>query len=289
MIRLNIIGAGRVGKTLGLLWRRAEVANIQDVLCRSDESAQAATNCIGAGTPVTAWSELRPADVHLLAVPDDALPATGEKLAETIDLAGSIVFHTSGWLSSDDLSAARENGAFAASVHPIKGFPEPRSAADSFRGTWCAIEGQSEAVGVLRPAFEAIGAQLVDLETDRKPLYHTATIMACNYVVALAALAQKSLVASGIPDDRAMEMLIPLMRNTVDNLEHLGPVHALTGPVVRGDGTTVAAHLVALSKWDASVAHTYADLATHLIDIAAEQGTSPESLDRVEAALKSSS
>jgi predicted short-subunit dehydrogenase-like oxidoreductase (DUF2520 family) len=289
MFSLNIIGAGRVGKTLGLLWQRSGDAEIQDVLTRSEESARAAVECIGAGTPITSWTDLRPADIYLLSVPDDALPTAVETLVQTIDVSGAIVFHTSGWLSSADLAPATKAGALGASVHPIKGFPDPLTAAESFPGTWGAIEGDQNAVKVLRPIFENIGAHLINLDTDKKPLYHTATIIACNYVVGLAALAQSSLVACGLESDQAMEMLIPLMRNTVDNLERLGPVQALTGPVVRGDGSTIAAHLSALNDWDKSVAHTYADLAEHLIDLASQQGTDPEGLERVRTALATTS
>ena len=43
-------------------------------------------------------------------------------------------------------------------------------------------------------------------------------------------------------------MLLPLIRGSFENLERVSPVEALTGPIVRGDDQTVAAHLAALRK-----------------------------------------
>jgi predicted short-subunit dehydrogenase-like oxidoreductase (DUF2520 family) len=286
MKTLNIIGGGRVGKTLGLLWRQNGLAEVQQVFCRSTPAAVDAVGTIGAGEPTASWDDLVPAGVHLLSVPDDALPATVQRLAETIDLNGAVVFHTSGWMSSDYLDVARQHGAAVASVHPIKGFAEPVSAAASFDGTPCGIEGDKDAVSVLGDLFSHIGGRLIPVEAKMKPLYHTATIIGCNYVVALTALAQRSLVAAGITPDRAMEMLVPLLRGTVDNLERLGPVQALTGPISRGDASTVEAHMTALNAWDTRFAHTYADLGLHTVDIAAEQGTSDEMLDAMRGVLR---
>lgn len=286
MTTLNIIGGGRVGKTLGLLWAQTTLADVQSVLCRSQESADMAVKIVGAGTATSSWSEMKPADIHLLATPDDALVQTVRRLSESVDLSRSVVFHTSGWMSSENLSAAKENGAAVASVHPIKGFADPVTAAASFEGTRCGIEGEQAALKVLRPLFQSIGAELIEVDSAVKPLYHVATIIGCNYVVALTSLAQQSLVAAGIKPNQAMDMLIPLLRGTVNNLEKLGPTAALTGPISRGDATTVAAHLAALGAWNPRVADTYADLATHTIDIAAEQGTPAEALQRIADALK---
>jgi predicted short-subunit dehydrogenase-like oxidoreductase (DUF2520 family) len=282
---LNIIGAGRVGKSLGLIWRRAGVAKVGAVFCRSEESAIASVECIGGGTPVTEWNAIRPSDIHLVAVPDDALPSTVESLADHVDLAGSVVFHTSGWLTASALSPAAEAGAFVASVHPIKGFPDPESAAGTFAGTWCGVEGDQRALDVLRPAFKEVDAQLVSIEEGKKPLYHAATIVACNYVIGLTDLAHRALIAAGIESERAMAMLGPLLQTTAENLVRFGPVETLTGPVARGDVSTVAAHLEALQEWNEKAARTYVDQAGLLVDVARRKGTSVEALDRIERLL----
>lgn len=277
---LNIIGAGRIGKSLGLLWRDG-VVQIQDVQARSQDSAAHAVEVIGAGRPVVSFDELRPAAIHLLSVPDDALPKVVETLVQNVDVSGSTVFHTSGWLASDVLIQAKAAGAFVASIHPIKSFADPALAASSFSGTYCGQEGDSEALSVLSPLFETAGAVLVNLETSKKPLYHTATVITSNYLIALVQLAKSSLEASGVDDETSLKMLIPLIKGTAANVEAMGTVKALTGPIVRGDVSTVASHLNALAQWDPKVEYTYADLASHVVDIAAAAGTDESALNEI--------
>ena len=66
MQTLNIIGAGRLGQTLGRLAQQAGYG-IGSVLCRSAAAAEAACAFIGAGKPHTALHQVAPAALTLLA------------------------------------------------------------------------------------------------------------------------------------------------------------------------------------------------------------------------------
>ncbi|HSQ03373.1 MAG TPA: NAD(P)-binding domain-containing protein, partial [Burkholderiales bacterium] len=117
---LNVIGAGRVGRTLGALWSRSGHFAVQDVLCRTPASAQAAVDFIGAGAAVEALSRMRSADVWLIATPDAEIAACCDALANEQSLRPhDIVFHCSGSLPAFELAAAIRRGADAASVHPL--------------------------------------------------------------------------------------------------------------------------------------------------------------------------
>ena len=52
---------------------------------------------------------------------------------------------------------------------------------------------------------------------------------------------------AGIDRARALSMVEPLVRETVDNVFRLGTARALTGPLARGDDGVVAHHLDALA------------------------------------------
>jgi predicted short-subunit dehydrogenase-like oxidoreductase (DUF2520 family) len=52
-----------------------------------------------------------------------------------------------------------------------------------------------------------------------------------------------------------------LLDGTVRNIQQYGPVEALTGPLVRGDTGTIAAHLEALARFDPQIAALYRDIA----------------------------
>src|SRR5574337_144735 len=97
---ISIVGAGRVGTTLGkrlrqLGWR------IGAVVTRSGRTARAAVRTIGAGKPN--WSigpEVFAADLVLVCTPDDAMPAAVRSIAKLggRDWRGKVVLHTSGAL-----------------------------------------------------------------------------------------------------------------------------------------------------------------------------------------------
>src|SRR4051794_6847976 len=70
---LNIIGCGKVGKTLGRLWTEHGGFRVQDVLNRSLESGTEAISFVGAGRAVENYAGLRAADVYMIATADDRI------------------------------------------------------------------------------------------------------------------------------------------------------------------------------------------------------------------------
>ena len=80
-ITLNIIGSGRVGRTLGALLHRAGSCVVQDVLSAEFATAQSAAVFIGAGRAVHRLGDMRPAGLWLLTPPDGAIAAMADALA----------------------------------------------------------------------------------------------------------------------------------------------------------------------------------------------------------------
>ena len=287
MKTLNIIGAGRVGRTLAALWKRARVFSIQDVLSGTPHGARAAAAFIGEGSAAETLGDMRAADVWMLTPPDGKIAACCSALAASGLLrAGDIVFHCSGALASGELRPAGERGAHIASVHPLKSFAEPHGAVRSFTGTWCAAEGDGAALAALRPVFERIGARIAEIDPQSKPGYHAASVIVSNYLVALMETGLRCYEAAGIPRDTACAMMEPLVRETVENVFKLGTVKALTGPIARGDEAVVADQFAALAKWDARIASVYRDLGAIAVQIARERGeASVAALDRIQKLL----
>jgi predicted short-subunit dehydrogenase-like oxidoreductase (DUF2520 family) len=297
---LNIIGAGNVGKTLGRLWTLNQTFVCQDVLNRSIGSSQRAVSFIGAGRAIDDYADLRPADVWMIAAPDDQIMQCAEQLAHAGSLsAGSVVFHCSGALLSSELRAVQRLGAAAgcalpaatngsakstngsaelgcalpavASIHPIRSFAVPAEVVQSFTGTWCGIEGDQRALDVLIEGFSAIGAHLVPINTDFKMLYHSAAVFASNYLVTLLDVALQAYAKAGISDDVALNMIEPLVRKTVDGIFQVGPEKALSGPIARGDLETAARQYRAVAAWDKRYGALYKRLGRLTADLAARR------------------
>jgi predicted short-subunit dehydrogenase-like oxidoreductase (DUF2520 family) len=280
MKTLNLIGAGRVGRTLAALWRQQAVFDIQCVLNRTLASAGDAVKFIGAGRAVSDLGGMTHADVWLLAPPDSELVRATENLsASGLLRVGDLVFHCSGAMASGELKAVTTCGAHVASVHPLKSFADAQDAVRTFgaaQGTYCTAEGDAAALAVLKPAFEKIGARVMEIDPRYKTIYHAASVMVCNDLTALMEAGLQCYAKAGLPRETAGMMMEPLVRETVDNVFRLGTVRALTGPIARGDHAVVARQLDALREFDPRIAEIYRALGVMALALSRLQGAARE-------------
>ncbi|NCO32621.1 MAG: hypothetical protein AUJ92_14800 [Armatimonadetes bacterium CG2_30_59_28] len=271
---LNIIGCGKVGKTLGKLWAESGAFQINDVLNRSIESSRAAVRFVGAGRPVARLDRMSAADVCLIATPDASIPECSRALAASGLLRrGDIVFHCSGALPSREMAAVKGSGALAVSVHPVKTFTDPALDVETFAGTHCGAEGDAEGLGVICDAFERIGGNAFRINPDSKSLYHAASVIVCNYLTALMEVGIQTFTQAGVPRETAMQIIDPIARQTVQNVFDVGAARALTGPIARGDSEVVDSQLTAMREWNPAYAELYRLLGAVALELSREQGS----------------
>jgi predicted short-subunit dehydrogenase-like oxidoreductase (DUF2520 family) len=265
---LSIIGSGHLARAMGRLWHGHGI-ELRDLLSRTEASARSACGFIGGGRPLVDYADLAPADIYLIATPDDQIASCCNRLVESgMVRPGVVVFHCSGALASTVLAPAAACGARIASMHPVRSFASPEQVALSFAGTWCGVEGDAAALAALRPLFTGIGAKLVDIDPAAKTVYHAAAVFACNYLVTLLDVAAQAYRHAGIPEDVAMQMMAPLVDKTVERAFTAGAAAALSGPIARGDMATVAKQQAAVSAWDAGKGELYALLARETLALA---------------------
>lgn len=257
MKTINLIGGGRVGQTLGCLLTRDGQYQVQDLLTRSQASAEQALAFIGSGRAVSLLTDMRPADLWLLAVPDAQIAPVALALAACDHLPPATVFHASGALSADLLQPLQDKGWRVASAHCLLSFASPALALQQFAGTPCALEGDAQALAELRPLFTRLEAQCFDVRTQDKMLYHAGAIFATNFLPVLQDLAEQLWQHSGMPAPMRQHLRASLLKNSVDNITRLGPQAALTGPAARGDTALVAAQAQAVQQWNASAGQAY--------------------------------
>jgi predicted short-subunit dehydrogenase-like oxidoreductase (DUF2520 family) len=269
-LKLSLIGAGRVGQTLGHLGYQAEYT-IADIVCRSRRSAITAARFIGAGRPQAAsGAHLQAADIVFIATPDDRIGEAMELIAENAGrIERAAVLHTSGALSSTDIAALRPLNFAVGSCHPLQTFESPRQAIKVMRQSYFCVEGDPRAVRAARRFVRRIGAQAFEIPTAMKPLYHAAAVMASGGVTALLSASLDVLRRCGLDEAAARRVLLPLSEATLANVRAVGPRRALTGPVRRGDAGTVQRNLAALAAIDSQWLAIYRLLAAqslHLIE-----------------------
>lgn len=172
---------------------------------------------------------LADADLVLLAVPDAAIAEVAQRLP-----IGPWLAHVSGATTLDALSPH----ARRFSVHPLQTLSLDRGP-EQLDGAWAAVTAETdEAERVAAWLAATLGLRGFPLADADKPLYHAGAAIASNFLVTLYRSAARLMEATDAPP----EALLPLMQRTIEN------GFVLTGPIARGDWSTVEAHLRALEQ-----------------------------------------
>jgi predicted short-subunit dehydrogenase-like oxidoreductase (DUF2520 family) len=257
---VSIVGAGRLGRGLGRSLRRLGW-RIGAVVTRSAAHSRGAVRAIGAGRPfATLTSEVMDADVILLLTPDDALAEVARALAKLAGrkCRGKIVLHGSGALDNSVLQALARCGAATGSIHPMQTFTN--NSQPNLHGVIFAIEGHPRARRAAAAIARSLGGIPVPVASNRKPAYHAAGTLVAGHGLALTEAAAQTLIKAGFSRSQAVQTLLPLMRQMLDNFERHGPRAAWTGPASRGDYATLKKHQRALQRHPREFGDSYAAL-----------------------------
>ena len=276
-----IIGCGRVGTAFA---RHLAGAGYQPVgfASRRQESAKAAAEL--AGTP-DKWvadprDAAKQAQILLITTPDGVIDDVCREIAGKGGIQkDGLVLHCSCALASTILTPAAESGAFIGSMHPLQSFAGDRPG-NPFAGIMMAVEGDAIAVDTAAAMATDLGAAPFTIQTDKKTLYHASAVTASNYLVTLMGLAVDLMAASGAPKKEAFRILKPLVMGTLGNVETLGSIDALTGPIARGDLDTVAVHIAAIENLSADMLEFYKQLGQATVPVARAKGTLSETAAR---------
>ncbi len=280
-----IMGAGVVGTTLAVRLARAGVT-VAGLHGRQVGPSGAASEL--AGVPASSGEiplAISTADVVIIAVRDDRIGEVAERLVREKRLRREqVVLHTSGaHASAQALGIARPHVAGVGTLHPLVSFADPLIV-EEMKTFAFAIEGDEPARAAAGRLVLALGAGAVFLTAETLPLYHAGAVIASNYVVALAAAAERLLVEAGVPQAQALPALIPLLSSVVENLSQLGLPGALTGPVARGDVSSVEQHLRVLEERAPEMLDLYRGLGRDVLRLAREKSPlEPATLARLEA------
>ena len=182
------------------------------------------------------------AELVLLCVPDAVIAEVAAALS-----LGPWVAHVSGATGLRALDPHRRRF----SIHPLQTLTAARGA-EQLDGAWAAISGETaDALGRARWLAETLGLRPFEVADADRTLYHAAAVIGGNFLVTLHRVATRLLAEVGAPP----EAIVPLMTRTIEN------GFDLTGPIARGDWSTVEAHLDALEARAPDLAPLYRALA----------------------------
>jgi predicted short-subunit dehydrogenase-like oxidoreductase (DUF2520 family) len=264
---LFFVGPGRAGLSLGYaLWQAGAVGSLTYCGRKHDPPPHPlfiegiARYVFGLELPEAGTTAL------FLSVPDETLAEVSMALAAQGEAPGGCVaFHLSGALGADPLAPLVAKGYSAGTLHPLQTLADPVLGARQLQGIYFALSGDPNAMATGRRLIHHLGGDSMSVPVSRRPLYHAAAVFASNYLAGLINAASRLMVQAGLSEEDALGAILPLARGSLENLERMGPVQALTGPISRGDLETIRLHLRTLEPRERAL---YAALGLELLNLA---------------------
>ena len=226
MIKVIIIGFGNVGQHLYIAFSKTSEIEVVQVYNRSQIN-------FSEGNPsnfTTKISQIKEADVYIIAVPDDVI----KKLSEKLPFTNKLVVHTSGSVSINKLSDSNRKGVF----YPLQTFS--KNAKVDFNNIPICIESErTEDVILLKQLGSFISRNVKEINSKEREQLHLSAVYVNNFVNYLYQVGSDLLLENSL----SFDLLKPLIIETANKIESLNPDDSQTGPAKRNDLKTIKNHL----------------------------------------------
>ena len=271
-VTIGFVGAGVLGSGLALAlsaagWRVAAVAS------RTHASAERVASLIdGCAALESAQRVADACDLVFITTPDSAISAVAGSVRWRQDQG---VTHCCGAASTELLASAQDTGAAVGAMHPFQTFAAiagPDQAAERLQGVTFAVSATGWLAEFLPKLAASLGGSGIAIPEGMRPLYHASAVLSCGYLATLLDAAVGLWTSMGFAEEDGIRAAVPLARATIEAIERQGPANAVTGPVVRGDADTVAAHLELLSQHAAHLLPLYRQLTEASLPLARSKG-----------------
>jgi len=232
MISTVILGTGNVAKHLFEAFMSQNGIEVIQVYGRSLKALSYFNNQINTSSDL---SNIKEADIYLVAISDDAISEVSKFL---VDKRGLIV-HTSGSIPMNALPNKNRCGVF----YPLQTFNAHRKV--NFKEIPICIEaGNDQDYELLNALASAISDKVVQIDTDQRKVLHLAAVFANNFTNHMYHIAHEICIQNDVP----FELLLPLINETATKIQDLSPLDAQTGPARRNDKGTFGKHLAQLKS-----------------------------------------
>ena len=240
-MKIGFIGAGKVGFTLGRYFTEQQIT-VSGYYNRHPEAAIDAAEFTGTRYYDTMENLIRDSEVIFITVPDGAIAEVWEQLKQ-LQIKNKIICHCSGALSSAVFSDITNYECYGYSIHPLFAVNSKTESYKELSKALFTIEGDELHRDALADLIRSCGNKVVFLNPENKIKYHCAAVFASNLINGVMETAITELVQCGFTSEEALSALAPLTINNVAHLSEGTLEEALTGPIERGDTSTVLKHL----------------------------------------------
>ena len=203
------------------------------------------------------------ADLFLICVQDQEIPKVAKELENHVQSSAFGVAHCSGFRSLSILEPLKNLGCQIAVIHPVAPITYNTISAENM--VMDAL-GDEDLMMIFEYWCSEWGARFVRVTEAQKKSIHIAAVMSCNYLMVLYGHVQRYLKEQGMESIEVANMLQGMMGRSLEQVDLQSVEQALTGPIIRGDISTIVQHLNLL-KEEEQLLDLYRSLGTSTLDL----------------------
>lgn len=208
---------------------------IRQVYSRNLKNAMALALTVNASYTNELNKIVHDADLYILALKDDVLP----ELAKQLILPKSIVVHTSG---SNELSILQSCSDNIGVFYPLQSFKKDKQI--DFSNVPICLESNNNSTYLqLEIIARKISHNVHEISSSQRMNIHIAAVFLNNFSNYMVTISRNILLKNNIE----LNLLQPLLEETVEKLSLQNPESYQTGPAKRGDYKLVAKHIEQLA------------------------------------------
>lgn len=185
------------------------------------------------------------ASIVLICVSDDGIAEVAKKIPK----GNYCILHTSG---GTDLAVLKKHHRNCGVLYPLQTFVSGQKV--KWSSTPVFIEGSNKKnLELIASIGERLTKQVFQASSKQRLNIHLAAVISTNFTNHLFFLAEKLLKESKAGE---FKILLPLINQSIKNIQHQSPFQTQTGPAKRGDKSTMEKHLKILNT-DKSLREIY--------------------------------
>lgn len=230
--RVIMLGSGNVATSLAMALK--DNCEIVQIYSRTMDNAKTLAQKVGCEAIEDLKKLDKKGDIYIISVKDDAIAS----IIDATPSNGALWIHTSGSTPIEVFKGKRERYGV---LYPMQSFSKSRIV--NMSEVHIFIEGNCDKVTHEINDFASTISENVHKATSQKrQQLHVAAVFACNFANHMFTLSSEVLNEAGLPFDA----MLPLIKTTIEKLNHMTPQESQTGPAARGDIKIIEKHLSSL-------------------------------------------
>lgn len=230
MTKVVVIGAGNVAQHLIVAFQKSNSIELVQVVARNVTQL---SHLLDSSMLTATFSEIKPADVYIIAVSDNAI----QEVSSQLPFSNQLVVHTSGSVAITALDDKNRKGVF----YPLQTFSKTKEV--NFKEIPICLEAENDAdYKTLETVARSCSNVVYSVSSEQRKALHVAAVFVSNFVNHMYAIGNEICQENNLDFD----ILKPLIKETANKVQLLSPEAAQTGPAKRNDTTTINAHLTFL-------------------------------------------